>query len=272
MKSIGVTLAATIAAALLVAVGIAATAWRTDEGRHVMKDERVPDAPQVESVPAAEEPADPRFIGSDLLPGRETAVRVPETHFVKGTPLKGPFPGKATAYFGMGCFWGAERLFWQLEGVHSTSVGYAGGTTRNPTYREVCGGLTGHAEVVKVVFDPEQIGYDELLKVFWESHDPTQGMRQGADLGTQYRSCIYYVDDAQSELALASKERFEAALTTAGRSTITTEIRNAPTFFYAEEYHQQYLGKVPNGYCGIKGTGVTCPADFSKAGSSKANR
>ena len=194
------------------------------------------------------------------LPGRAAEMRVPERHFVNGHPLKGPFPaGMQQAVFGMGCFWGAERLFWQLPGVYSTAVGYAGGETKNPTYEEVCSGLTNHAEVVLVVFDPKRISYEELLKAFWEGHDPTQGMRQGNDAGTQYRSTIYAYGEDQLKAAQASKQRFQQALDKAGRGAITTEIRMAPELYYAEDYHQQYLGKNPNGYCGLGGTGVSCP-------------
>jgi peptide-methionine (S)-S-oxide reductase len=194
------------------------------------------------------------------LPGRATSVTVPDKHFINGHPLKAPFPaGMQQAVFGMGCFWGAERLFWKLPGVYSTAVGYAGGQTKNPSYEEVCSGFTNHAEVVLVVFDPAKIGYDELLKTFWEGHDPTQGMRQGNDAGTQYRSAIYTYGAEQMKAALASKEAFEKGLRKAGFGSITTEIREAPEFFYAEDYHQQYLGKNPNGYCGLGGTGVSCP-------------
>ena len=196
----------------------------------------------------------------EALPGREKALSVPETHYVTGSRIKPPFPeGFQRAHFGMGCFWGAERLFWELPGVYSTAVGYQGGLTPNPTYREVCTGGTGHTEVVLVVFDPDQISYEELLKAFWEGHDPTQGMRQGADLGTQYRSAVYTEGDCQQRLAAASRDDFQAELTAAGFGTITTEITSAPTFYYAEEYHQQYLAKNPGGYCGIGGTGVSCP-------------
>ena len=194
------------------------------------------------------------------LPGRAAAIPVPDKHFVSGHPLTPPFPeGMQQAVFGMGCFWGAERLFWKLPGVYSTAVGYAGGETKNPTYEEVCSGFTNHAEVVLVVFDPKIISYEELLKVFWEGHDPTQGMRQGNDAGTQYRSTIYAYGDAQLQAAKQSKEIFEKALKAKGFGPVTTEIRAAPTFYYAEDYHQQYLGKNPNGYCGLGGTGVTCP-------------
>jgi peptide-methionine (S)-S-oxide reductase len=191
------------------------------------------------------------------LPGRSTPLRIPETHFVNGHRIVPPFPADLReAVFAMGCFWGAERLFWQLPGVYSTAVGYAGGVTPNATYQEVCSGQTGHAEVVRVIYDPRKISYPELLKVFWESHDPTQGMRQGNDVGTQYRSAIYVFDKEQRDAAEASKRAYQARLTAAGRGTITTEIRDAPTFFYAEDYHQQYLAKNPDGYCGIGGCGV----------------
>jgi peptide-methionine (S)-S-oxide reductase len=191
------------------------------------------------------------------LRGRSTPLRVPETHFVNGHRIVPPFPpGLREALFGMGCFWGAERLFWQLPGVYSTAVGYAGGFTPNATYQEVCTGHTGHAEVVRVIYDPQKIDYMQLLKVFWESHDPTQGMRQGNDVGTQYRSAIYVLDKEQRDAAEASKRAYQARLTAAGRGTITTEIRDAPPFFYAEDYHQQYLAKNPDGYCGIGGCGV----------------
>jgi peptide-methionine (S)-S-oxide reductase len=194
------------------------------------------------------------------LAGRDAEMPVPDRHFVNGHPLKAPFPaGLQQAVFGLGCFWGAERLFWKLPGVYSTAVGYAGGQTKNPTYEEVCSGLTNHAEVVLVVFDPKLISYDELLKVFWEGHDPTQGMRQGNDAGTQYRSTIYTYGDEQQRAALQSKEAFGKALAEKGYGAITTEIRPAPPFYYAEDYHQQYLGKNPNGYCGLGGTGVSCP-------------
>ena len=196
------------------------------------------------------------------LPGRPTpAFAIPTRHEVLGTPLQGPFPaGLETAVFGLGCFWGAERLFWQLPGVYSTAVGYAGGFTPNPTYEEVCSGKTGHAEVVQVVYDPKQIAYDELLRVFWESHDPTEGMRQGNDLGTQYRSAIYTTTDVQRQAAERSREAYDAALRRSGFGPVTTEIAPAGPFYYAEDYHQQYLHKVPHGYCGLEGTGVGCPA------------
>ena len=195
------------------------------------------------------------------LPGRETPMVLPEYHFVhKNIPLLGPFIGNVGfAIFGLGCFWGAERKFWQKEGVVSTVVGYAGGHTPNPTYEEVCSGLTGHSEVVLVVYDQGKVSYQELLKMFWELHDPTQGMGQGNDIGTQYRSVIYCTTPEQLDEALASKNVFQAELTKAGKGTITTEILQAPTVYFAEAYHQQYLAKNPNGYCGIGGTGVTCP-------------
>jgi peptide-methionine (S)-S-oxide reductase len=200
------------------------------------------------------------------LPGRSAALEVPDKHFVNGHPIKAPFPaGMQQAVFGMGCFWGAERLFWQKKGVYSTAVGYAGGQTKNPTYEEVCGGLTNHSEVVLVVFDPKAVSYDELLKTFWEGHDPTQGMRQGNDRGTQYRSTIYAYGDEQLKAAQKSKEMFQEALKKKGYGTITTEIRSAPEFFYAEDYHQQYLGKNPGGYCGLGGTGVSCPVGVATA-------
>jgi peptide-methionine (S)-S-oxide reductase len=191
------------------------------------------------------------------LPGRSTPLEVTAAHFVNGHRIVAPFPaGMREALFGMGCFWGAERLFWELDGVYSTAVGYAGGFTPHPTYKEVCTGETGHTEVVRVIYDPKRISYDELLRVFWESHDPTQGMRQGNDVGTQYRSAIYAFDPEQRGAAEASRRAYQARLTAAGRGTITTEIRDAPPFFYAEDYHQQYLAKNPDGYCGIGGCGV----------------
>jgi peptide-methionine (S)-S-oxide reductase len=194
------------------------------------------------------------------LPGRAAQMPVPERHFVNGHPLKAPFPaGMQQALFGMGCFWGAERLFWETAGVYTTAVGYAGGETPNPTYEEVCSGCTNHTEAVLVVFDPGVISYDALLKVFWEGHDPTQGMRQGNDAGTQYRSAIYAYGEEQLQAALGSKQAFEKELLKRGFGKITTEIRAAPPFYYAEDYHQQYLGKNPNGYCGLGGTGVSCP-------------
>ncbi len=197
---------------------------------------------------------------NEALPGRSASMPVPEKHFVNGNPLKAPFPqGMETAMFGLGCFWGAERKFWQVPGVYSTAVGYAAGYTPNPTYQEVCTGMTGHNEVVLVTFDPQQVSYDQLLKVFWESHNPTQGMRQGNDVGTQYRSGIYTYSDAQQQAALASKQAYQQALQQAGYGEITTEILPAPDFYYAEDYHQQYLAKNPNGYCGLGGTNVACP-------------
>jgi peptide-methionine (S)-S-oxide reductase len=196
----------------------------------------------------------------EALPGRETPLEVPELHYVSGHRIVPPFPrGAREALFGLGCFWGAERLFWHLPGVHATAVGYAGGYTPNPTYEEVCTGLTGHAEVVRVIYDPQRIAYEDLLKAFWESHDPTQGMRQGNDLGTQYRSVIYVADEEQRHAAEESKRAFQQRLTAAGLGAITTGILEAPPFYYAEDYHQQYLAKNPDGYCGLKGTGVICP-------------
>ena len=194
------------------------------------------------------------------LPGRAESLAVPDAHFVNGNRLKPPFPpGLEQAVFAMGCFWGAERKFWQAPGVYSTAVGYAGGFTPNATYKEVCSGMTGHAEVVLVVFDPKQTSYDALLRIFWENHDPTQGMRQGNDVGTQYRSAIYTFSPEQMRAAVASRDVFQDRLTAAGHGRITTEIAEAPKFYYAEEYHQQYLAKNPDGYCGLGGTGVTCP-------------
>ena len=196
----------------------------------------------------------------ETLPGRDTAMAVPESHFVNGNPLKGPYPENMEhAVFGLGCFWGAERRFWQTEGVYVTAAGYAGGVTPNPTYEEVCSGNTGHTEVVLVVYDPAFVRYQQLLKVFWESHDPTQGMRQGNDIGTQYRSAIYTVDDAQQSAARQSQDLYQAELTAAGHGPITTEILPLDTFYCAEDYHQQYLAKNPGGYCGIGGTGISCP-------------
>lgn len=195
---------------------------------------------------------------SDALPGRKQAISVPDKHYVNGNPLKPPFPpGLEMVVFGMGCFWGAERRFWQQEGVFSTSVGYSAGFTPNPTYEEVCSGLTGHNEVVLVVYDPKVISYEQLLKVFWESHNPTQGMRQGNDAGTQYRSGIYVYSEQQRELAEASRDIYQIALKKGGYETITTEILPAPEFYYAESYHQQYLAKNPNGYCGLGGTKIS---------------
>jgi peptide-methionine (S)-S-oxide reductase len=196
----------------------------------------------------------------EALPGRQTPMVVPSSHFVSGHRLEPPFPnGLQQALFGMGCFWGAERKFWQLEGVYSTAVGYAGGFTPNPTYREVCTGMTGHNEVVLVVFDPARVSYEQLLRAFWEGHDPTQGMRQGNDVGTQYRSGIYYFGDGQKRSAERSMAAYERELQHAGYGPITTEILPAPEFYYAEDYHQQYLAKNPGGYCGLGGTGVACP-------------
>jgi peptide-methionine (S)-S-oxide reductase len=197
---------------------------------------------------------------ASALEGRPTPIPTAERHFVNGRPLKGPYPdGMETALFGLGCFWGAERKFWQLgDGVHVTAVGYAAGATPNPTYEEVCSGRTGHNEVVLVVFDPKRISYDELLRTFWESHDPTQGMRQGNDVGTQYRSGIYVFDEAQRRVAEASKAAYGRALAGRGYGAITTEILDAPPFYFAEDYHQQYLAKNPMGYCGLGGTGVAC--------------
>ena len=197
---------------------------------------------------------------ASTLPGRKEKLPVPEKHFVNGNRIVPPFPaGLELAQVGMGCFWGAERLFWQTPGVYSTAVGYAGGRTQNPTYEEVCSGFTNHTEAVLVVFDPQRISYAQLLKVFWEGHDPTQGMRQGNDRGTQYRSALFTYGEAQMKTALASRDAFQAALDKAGMGRITTEILPAAEFYYAEDYHQQYLGKEPNGYCGLGGTGVSCP-------------
>ena len=198
------------------------------------------------------------------LPGRDMAMPVPEKHFTLGTNMVAPWPeGAQVVIVGMGCFWGAERKFWQAEGVYSTQVGYAGGFTPNPSYEEVCSGQTGHNEVVQVVFDPAQISFEEILQIFWENHDPTQGMRQGNDVGTQYRSGIYCLDAGHKAAAEASRDMFQAKLSAAGFDTITTEIVDAPAFYYAEDYHQQYLGKNPNGYCGMGGTGVSCPIGLS---------
>ena len=197
---------------------------------------------------------------SRTIPGRAAAMKVPARHFVNGHRLEAPFPeGMQLAQFGLGCFWGAERLFWKTPGVYSTAVGYAGGDTKNPSYEEVCTGMTNHTEAVLVVFDPSKVGYEELLKVFWEGHDPTQGMRQGNDAGTQYRSAIYTYGEKQAAAALASKEMFQKLLKQKGFGSITTEIREAPPFYYAEDDHQQYLAKNPGGYCGLGGTGVSCP-------------
>lgn len=200
------------------------------------------------------------------LPGRDTEMPVADRHTVLGTPLRGPWPaGLDVAVFGMGCFWGAERLFWRLPGVYSTSVGYAGGYTPNPSYEETCTGMTGHAEVVQVVYDPAKVSYEDLLKVFWENHDPTQGNRQGNDVGTQYRSAIYATTDEQFATAEMSRDKFAPIVRAAGRGEITTEIARAGEFYYAEDYHQQYLHKNPNGYCGLGGTGVACPVGLLKS-------
>jgi peptide-methionine (S)-S-oxide reductase len=202
----------------------------------------------------------------EALPGRTEPMPVTNRHYVSGNPIQPPFPeGLETAMFGMGCFWGAERGFWEREGVWSTAVGYAGGYTPNPTYQEVCTGMTGHNEVVLVVFDPARVSYEELLGLFWEGHDPTQGMRQGNDAGTQYRSGIYCYDEGQKRAAYASKEAYQQALLEAGHQPITTEILDAPTFYYAEAYHQQYLAKNPAGYCGLGGTGVACPVGIVRS-------
>ena len=208
------------------------------------------------AIPTAEE----------ALPGRSQEMAVPAKHFVNGHALKGPFPaGLEQAIFGLGCFWGAERKFWQAPGVYTTAVGYAGGSTPNPTYQEACSGLTGHAEALLVVYDPKVISYEQLLKLFWESHDPTSGMRQGNDVGTQYRSAIYTLTPEQKRLAEASKAAFQKKLTASGYGAITTEIADAGPFYYAEEYHQQYLAKNPGGYCGLGGTGVSCPIGLETA-------
>jgi len=208
------------------------------------------------SMPSAEE----------ALPGRRERMPVPDAPCVNGARLEPPFPaGTERAVVGLGCFWGAERKFWETPGVYTTAVGYAGGHTPNPTYEEVCSGATGHTEAVLVVFDPAKVSYESLLRVFWENHDPTQGMRQGNDVGTQYRSAIYCYGDAQRRAALASKETYQAVLAKAGYGEITTEIREAPEFYYAEDYHQQYLAKNPWGYCGIGGTGVACPAGLAQS-------
>jgi peptide-methionine (S)-S-oxide reductase len=211
----------------------------------------------------------PKMITSDrALAGRDDyPFDVPETHAVLGTRIQPPFPaGMEIAYFGLGCFWGAERIFWQTPGVYSTAVGYQGGFTPYPTYKETCTGDTGHTEAVMVVFDPNQISYESLVKLFWESHDPTQGMRQGGDIGTQYRSAIYYIDDEQRKLAESTAAVYQASLADAGHGEITTEIAPAGPFYYAEEYHQQYLDKNPGGYCGIGGTGVSCPVGLGASG------
>ena len=197
----------------------------------------------------------------EALPGREQSMPVPSSHYVNGLSIKPPFPeGMETAMFGMGCFWGAEKKFWEQEGVYITAVGYAGGLTKNPTYQEVCSGMTGHNEVVRVVYDPHAITYEQLLKVFWENHDPTQGMRQGNDTGTQYRSGIYVYSDSQRAMAEKSRDLYQQELESAGYGKITTEIIDAPEFYYAEGYHQQYLAKNPNGYCGLGGTNIQCPS------------
>jgi peptide-methionine (S)-S-oxide reductase len=202
----------------------------------------------------------PTVPGKDqAIVGRTERMPITDRHFVNGNKLVPPFPGLEEATFGMGCFWGAERKFWQAKGVHTTMVGYAGGPTENPTYREVCSGRTGHTEVVRVFFDPDVIGYDDLLRIFWENHDPTQGMRQGNDVGTQYRSAIYFASDAQRQAAEASRAAYQKRLDEAAFGPITTEIAPAPPFYYAEDYHQQYLAKNPDGYCGLGGTGVACP-------------
>jgi len=202
----------------------------------------------------------------DALPGRAERMPVPDKHYVLGTPLEPPFPeGLERAVFALGCFWGAERVFWQLDGVYTTAAGYAGGFTPNATYEEVCSGRTGHAEAVLVVFDPDKISYEDLLKAFWEGHDPTQGMRQGNDVGTQYRSAIYTSSESQREAALASRERYQERLGSEGYGVITTEIEDEPEFYYAEDYHQQYLAKNPAGYCGLGGTGVSCPVGLTSA-------
>jgi peptide-methionine (S)-S-oxide reductase len=200
----------------------------------------------------------------EALPGRSESIPVPATHYVNGNPLQPPYPvGLEMTMVGMGCFWGAERKFWQLDGVFVTAVGYAGGYTPNPTYREVCSGMTGHNEVVRVVFDPTVISYEQLLKTFWENHDPTQGMRQGNDVGTQYRSGVYVYSEEQKKLAEESRDAYQQALSKAGYGKITTEILDAPEFYYAEDYHQQYLAKNPGGYCGLGGTNVACPVGLT---------
>src|SRR6185437_9733506 len=202
----------------------------------------------------------------EALSGRAEKMPVPPRHFVSGAPLEPPFPaGIALATFGMGCFWGAERKFWEQSGVFSTAVGYAGGLTPNPSYREVCSGLTGHTEVVQIAFDPKSVGYEALLKLFWENHDPTQGMRQGNDQGTQYRSAIYTHDPEQAATVAASRDAYAKALAARSKGAITTEIAPAGPFYYAETYHQQYLARNPNGYCGLQGTGVSCPINWAKA-------
>jgi peptide-methionine (S)-S-oxide reductase len=202
---------------------------------------------------------------SNALPGRAESMPVPAAHFVNGHPIAPPFPaGLERAVFAMGCFWGAEKKFWSIPGVYTTAVGYVAGATPNPTYREVCSGMTGHTEAVLVVFDPKQVSYDDLLKIFWENHDPTQGMRQGNDIGTQYRSGIYVSGEAQRRAAEASRDMFQGELSRAGYGRITTEILPASAFYYAEDYHQQYLAKNPGGYCGLGGTGVSCPVGVAR--------
>ncbi|MEL6544862.1 MAG: peptide-methionine (S)-S-oxide reductase MsrA [Myxococcota bacterium] len=202
----------------------------------------------------------------DALTGRDTEIPVENVHFVNKRPLKDPFPeGLERVQFGLGCFWGAERKFWELDGVYTTAVGYSGGYTPNPTYREVCSGQTGHAETVLVVYDPEKVSFETLLQTFWENHDPTQGMRQGNDVGSQYRSTIYTYSEAQRDAVIRSRDAYQSKLSEAGYGAITTEITDAPEFFYAEDYHQQYLAKNPRGYCGIGGTGVACPVGVVKA-------
>ena len=208
----------------------------------------------------------------EALPGRPQRMPVAAKHFVLGTPMEPPFAGMQMALFGMGCFWGAERKFWTTKGVYTTAVGYAGGSTPNPTYREVCSERTGHAEAVRVVFDPQVVSYEALLKVFLEQHNPTQGMRQGNDAGTQYRSAIYSYGEAQRRAAVASRDAYQTVLTAAGYGRITTEIREAPEFYYAEDYHQQYLAKNPAGYCGLGGTGVSCPVGPASAQDDPARR
>ncbi len=201
----------------------------------------------------------------EALPGRDTPMRVPEKHFANHNPLSPPFPdGMCEAIFGMGCFWGAERIFWETPGIYTTAAGYAGGYTQNPTYEEVCSGSTGHAEVVRVIFDPKQVSYEQLLKIFWESHDPTQGMRQGNDRGTQYRSAIYTTSAIQLAAANHSRSAYQQKLTDSGYGNISTEIRTAPQFYYAETYNQEYLAKNPLGYCGIGDTGVACPIGLAE--------
>jgi peptide-methionine (S)-S-oxide reductase len=210
---------------------------------------------------------------ADALPGRADEISVPERHEVLGTPLRPPFPaGIETAIFGMGCFWGAERVFWQTPGVYTTAVGYTGGTTPNPTYEEVCSGRTGHTEAVLVAYDPAQVSYEELLRLFWENHDPTQGMRQGNDMGTQYRSAIYWTNESQRAAAEASRDAYAEQLKANGYGDITTEIAKAGPFYYAEDYHQQYLQKVPNGYCPDHSTGVSCPVGLNIAASTTAGQ